>query len=402
MKRVSTCRLCESVSVRKVLELVATPPANAFVSNPNIAQSVYPLNVLMCLTCGCVQLEHTLDPRALFSEYVYVSGTSRSFVEHFERAADSLVRRYCLKPKDLVVSIGSNDGTDLRPYKALGMEVLGVDPAKDIAQAASQSGIPTVCAFFNEEIAKTIGARASLVIANNVFAHADDLREILRGVMLLLKSDGTFVFEVAYLKELLAHGTFDAIYHEHVFYHAVRPLKTFLRRCGFTLLRVEDVDTHGGSIRCHARFGPDYNDFDADESVSVHIYAEDRARIFSLTTWEEFSEALALERTRLLETLDRYEAAVAYGAPAKLTTFCYEMGVGNYLRYVVDDSPKKTGLYTPGVHLLVRSPEVLYTDWPKCILVTAWNFAESILRKHQALIDGGCKFVVPFAREPHT
>ena len=399
--RITSCRLCGG-KLHEVLRLTPTPPANAFVREDQlgVVQECYPLNVVLCVACGCAQLEHTLDPSELFSNYVYVSGTSKSFVEHFERAAASLIERYGLQRNDLVVDIGSNDGTGLKPYLKAGMRVHGFDPAESIAQTARAAGIDTAAHFFTPELAQALidaRGKAQLVTANNVFAHASDLASILKGVKSLLATDGAFVFEVQYVRDLLECNLVDLVYHEHLYYHAVKPLQRFLERNGFALVHVEHIATHGGSIRVHAR--PAWGGSGVDASVGDLIREEDRRRLFSFTTWETFGDKLMEERKRLLAELDRFEEIAAYGAPAKLTTLLYHFGLNDYPAYVVDDSPLKQGLYTPGRHIAVKPPDVLYADSPECVLVTAWNFSREIRRKCEPLLPR-THFVVPFERNP--
>ena len=250
----STCRLCAGSGLTKVLALTPTPPANAFVTEAELAapQPAYPLDVWLCNGCGHVQLLDVVDPRILYAHYVYVSGTSPVFVRHFEQYAQYVGSQFKPAAGSLALDIGSNDGTLLRFFKQAGHRVLGIEPAEEISEASRQAGIPTLTGFFSEQLAQRIVAehgRASVVTANNVAAHIDDLAGVMRGVAKLLAPDGVFVFEVSYLVDVFEKTLFDTIYHEHLDYHTVEPLVPFFASCGLQLIEAQRVDSHGGSLR---------------------------------------------------------------------------------------------------------------------------------------------------------
>lgn len=396
------CRMCLHGDLRSVLKLPDTPLANGFVASPR-KQKKYPLEVTQCAWCGHSQLRHVVDPKLLFTDYAYVSGTSPSFVKHFEeyaRAVDAVVD--VVDPvKSLVVEIGSNDGTLLRAFQKLGWRVLGVEPAVNLRDAAGAAGIPTMHAFFSEDIAASVvtyHGQADVVVANNVLAHIDDLDDVVRGVKTLLHPDGLFVFEVQYLGDLLADGMFDMIYHEHLDYHYVAALFGFFNRHELQLANVERVPTHGGSIRCWVQH--------RDGPLPYDLRLGDFMRAEKTTNewWPEL--ALKIEKTKveLRTVIDTFKARkaniVAYGAPAKLTTFCYALGLTtDDIDYVVDDSPLKQGKYTPGLNIPVLPPSALIDTtrgWPDAILLSAWNFKDVILPKLKPLIDDGTHVIVPF------
>ncbi|MBT3361718.1 MAG: methyltransferase domain-containing protein, partial [Rhodospirillales bacterium] len=257
LRRRTTCRLCGDGDLEKVLALTPTPPANAFVSDDQLSeeQPVFPLDLFMCRACAHVQMLDVVDPAVLFENYVYVSGTSPVFVRHFEDYATTLIDRFDPPAGSLVVDIGSNDGTLLRFFQNAGLSGLGIDPAKGIARKATADGIETWGTFFDGEVARQIAAQkgtASIVTANNVFAHADDLGGIVDGVRHLLAPDGVFVFEVSYLVDVYENTLFDTIYHEHLAYHSVKPLARFFEARGMRLIEASRVDTHGGSLRAIA------------------------------------------------------------------------------------------------------------------------------------------------------
>lgn len=400
------CRLCGSRALEKVFALAPTPPANAFVaaSALNDTQEVYPLDVFLCRHCTHLQLCDVIDPRLLFENYVYVSGISPVFVRHFERyAADgwAMIRG---KAGDLVVDIGSNDGTLLRVFQKLGARTLGIDPARDIASAATAEGIETLQAFFDVDVAERIVAErghAQLVTANNVFAHADNLSGITAGVQRLLSEDGLFMFEVSYLVDVIRKTLFDTIYHEHLAYHSVRPLIPFLATHGLELIEAIRVDSHGGSLRGVAQRvgGPR----PTGKSVAAALSDEAELGLQFPETYRAFYcriEKLGRELSELLQTLKSEGARIAgFGAPAKATTLMYQFGLGcELIDYIVDDSPIKQGLYSPGKHIAVVPATMLSERPPDYLVILAWNFADAIIEKNKLFRDRGGKFIVPI---PH-
>ncbi len=402
-RRRADCRLCGSTDLGLVLSLTPTPPANAFVAadRSGHAQAAFPLDVFFCRGCGHVQLRDVVDPDELFRDYVYVSGTSPVFVEHFGRFAADCIARIGIGFGDKVVEIGSNDGTLLRFFQEAGAEVLGIDPAREIANAASAAGIETLNEFFSPELAARIRdsrGRAKLIAANNVLAHIDDLAAVIDGVAMLLDDDGALVFEVSYLLDVFEDTLFDTIYHEHLDYHAVEPLAGFMAQHGMRLFRAERVDTHGGSIRCFAGLsdGP-HSD---DGTVAALIAAEHAAGLHQETALLGFAAQVDAARAALANHLrERKEAGATiagYGAPAKATTLMHHFGLGSeVIDFIIDDNPLKQGLLSPGLHIPVVASDALYDRRPDDVVVLAWNFAGPIMRNHRAFAEQGGRFIVP-------
>jgi SAM-dependent methyltransferase len=400
------CRLCDSTNLSKVLSLIPTPPANAFVKKTEIknTQAVYPLDLYFCQACYHVQLLDVVSPEILFSHYVYVSGTSPVFVHHFENYAEEVCKQANLKD-DLVVDIGSNDGTFLGFFKARGCNVLGIDPAIEIARQASESGIETINGFFNSVLADKIintHGQAKVITANNVFAHIDDIKGVVDGIKKLLHQEGMFVFEVSWLLKLYEGNLFDMIYHEHLDYHSVLSLESFFGQQGMSLFKVQKVNTHGGSIRCYVCFkGASSQEIDA--SVRECIEEEKAAGLDQASTFMDFSKRIDNIGKKLKELLKELrsqgKSISAFGAPAKATTLMYHFGINNDLiDYVIDDSPLKQGLYTPGLHIPVVDSSCLKKDAPDYLLILAWNFADPIIKKHTDFQDNGGKFIVPLPK----
>jgi SAM-dependent methyltransferase len=401
--RRSTCRLCGGADLRMVLSLTATPLANAFVAKDqlSVSQDRYPLDVRMCGECGHVQLLDVVDPKVLYEHYVYVSGTSPVFVRHFESYARYVNESFRPRREGLVVEIGSNDGTLLRFFKQQGHRVLGVEPAREISEATRQAGIPTLTEFFSPELAERIlrehGA-ASVIAANNVMAHIDDLSAVVRGIARLLAPDGVFIFEVSYLVDVLQKTLFDTIYHEHLDYHSVEPLIPFFAAHGLELIEAVRVDTHGGSLRgVVQRKGAGRP---RGESVAAALQAEQALGLRREETYRAFAahiDRLGRELTELLDRASTEGKRVAgFGAPAKATTLMYQLGIKpESFEFIVDDSPLKQGLFTPGMHIPVVSSEALYERKPDIVVVLAWNFAASIIEKHRKFREMGGRFIIP-------
>jgi SAM-dependent methyltransferase len=414
----TSCRLCgASLPEIPSFELEPTPLANEFLSEGQRAdlarersgvQDLFPLSLYTCPHCGHVQLPVIVSPTRLFENYVYVAGTSPVFVDHFRRYARSMIEKLGLGPQDPVLDIGSNDGTLLRFFEQAGMSVLGVDPAREIARQATESGIPTLHGFFGSAMVDTIRSRlpagqpVSLVTANNVFAHADDLHGIVDAVKTLIGTKGAFVFEVSYLVDVCEKTLFDTIYHEHLSYHTVEPLISFFRGHGMTLFDAERVDTHGGSLRGYARVGePDKNS--AGYSRVTNLVDTERRLGFGPGSDRPLVELQAKVQSlgaRLTSRLDSLKLAgkrvAAFGAPAKATTLMYQFKLdGKVVDFVIDDSPLKQGLLTPGTHIPVVPSDALYSRKPDYAVILAWNFADAIIKKHQAFLDQKGTFIVP-------
>lgn len=404
----SVCRLCDSDRLDFAFALTPTPPANALVPAEALEahETAYPLDVYVCAECGHTQLLGIVDPTVLFSHYPYVSATSAVFVDHLRDYAADVVTRHAVPLGALVVEVGSNDGTFLRAFEQHGMRVLGIDPAENIAAEANAAGVPTLNAFFTPDLAARVRAEhgpASVVVANNVFAHIDDLHAVFEGVRALLAPDGLVAFEVGYFVDVAGGTLFDTIYHEHVSYHTVRPLIPFLARHGLELFDVHRNLSQGGTIRVFAQ--PQGAARPVAPAVAELCALEERelgARALDGTM--RLGERIEVARetlTALLADLRAQGRRVAgYGAPAKATTLMYHFGLDQQaIPYVVDDNPRKQGLYTPGLHVPIVSGDALRApDAPEYLLILAWNFAEPIMRNNQWFADAGGHWIVPLPR----
>jgi SAM-dependent methyltransferase len=366
------CRICLGGSLKTILDLGATPLANEFPEQPT-SQERYPLFIAQCEECGHVQLPVSVDPETLFRHYTYRSDTSPSYRAHLSEAARALAN---LANGGLVLEIGSNDGTLLREFQALGCRVLGVEPAKNLADDANNSGVRTVNRFWSSATADMLAAEhgvASVVVANNVYAHVPNIRDFTQGVALALKEGGTFAFEVGYLPDQLSRGLFSVIYHEHTSYHHLAPLIRLLKDAGLHLYDAHRVPTQGGSIRCYA----------------VKAKLPDTVRSWSLRSLlasePEALSALAGMDNSVLGMKARLRSAIseetgpiaAYGAPARMTTIVYATGLTE-VDYVLDDNPEKIGRYTPGRNWPVVPSSELMKRNPSALVLFSANFKDEI------------------------
>lgn len=404
--RRKSCRLCDSSDLELVIELKPTPPANAFVTKDkiNLEQTEFPLDIYFCRCCYHVQLIDVIDPKVLFSDYVYHSGTSPQFVDHFRGYAADIISQFKPEPSSLVIDIGSNDGTLLSFFKDSGFSVLGVDPATFIAERANQNGIETLNSFFNQTLATEIlnkRGNASVITANNVFAHVDDLKDITQGVRSLLAPNGIFVFEVSYLADVIQDTLFDTIYHEHLSYHSLEPLQRFFSFNGMDMVAAYRVTTHGGSLRgiCQLKGGP----YVTDESVEKIINQERRIFLNKSETFKKFAQRVEVLQYQLSELLNKLKSdgkmIAGYGAPAKATTLMYQFCIDHeVIDFIVDDSPFKQGLYSPGKHIYIVSPSEIDKQTPDFLLVFAWNFAKAIIDNNQGFKNKGGQFIIPLPK----
>ena len=398
----NSCRQCSSKDLSLAIKLNPTPLANNYLKDleSKSKNEVYPLDVFFCNHCKHLQLLHVVEPKVLYSDYVYVSGTSPIFVNHFKNYAKNLFDNYV---KDgLVIDIGSNDGTLLKAFKDLGYSVIGIEPAKNIAQEAKNNGIETIVDFFSTSISELIKSdygTANVITANNVFAHVDNPINFLKGIKNLLSADkGIFVFEVSYLRDVIENNFFDTIYHEHLDYHTLLPLKGLLERCGFEVLDANCIDTHGGSLRVISQLKGGLNN--VSPSVQNLIEMEEKLGLHSLSTFLRFSEKIQICGEKLKEILkdikSKGKTIVGYGAPAKATTLLYQFDIGiETLDFIVDDSKWKQFLYLPGKKIPIYPKEYIFTKKPDYILILAWNFSSSIIENNQEFKSNGGKFIIP-------
>lgn len=398
---ITCCRLCQSTDLQNVLSLCPTPAGDSYLpteQHPELLES-YPLDVFLCRKCGHAQLGALVDPSEIYTNYLYTTSVSLGLTEHFRQYADTVCTKLQLRPGSLVVDIGSNDGTLLRAFKEKGMKVLGVDPAREIARRATESGIPTLNAFFTPALATEIitqHGHASLVIANNMVANVPNPTDFVQGVNQLVGENGHFVWETGYVRYLTEDCVFDNVHHEHIDYYAVRPLIGFYQQFGLELFDVETTTSKGSSIRCYVRRKSPARKIAS--SVADLIKHEEEHGYFSPATYALLTARLAATRAELHEKLDAWRAegktVAGYGAAIGTTTMLYHFDLGSKLAYLVDDNPIRHSLRSPGYAIPVESASRLAgASRPDYVLILAWRYADAIIRRNQAFLENGGAFV---------
>ncbi len=397
------CRLCKVKNLKLVLDLGKSPLPNAFLkkSQINKSESSFPLKVNFCTNCGQVQLSHVVSPELMFRNYAYVSSTSPVMIAHFQEYADTVFKKLKLKKGDLVVELGSNDGVLLKQFKKLGTRVLGVDPARNVALRATKEGILTLPEFFNSKLAEQIVkkyGKAKIISANNVFAHINDLDEVVKGVNELLDENGAFVVEFPYLINLIDDNVFDSVYHEHLSYLAVKPLDNFFKSFGMQIFDCLKTPVQGGSIRIFVKKqGGKYKPANA---VAKFLNLEKKKKLDQVQTYLEFAKKVQETKKSLKVLLAKLKKKnkkiVGYGAPGRSTTLLNYFGIDNkILDYIVDDNPYKLRLYTPGTHIPILDVPQIQKTKPDYILILSWNYAEPIIKKLSNYKKSGGHFIIP-------
>ena len=409
MSQYSNCRICAAALPEPFLDLGSMPLANSFLAGPAefAAEVTYPLAVAGCPTCGLVQLNYVVPAEQLYRDYIYVSSTSDGVRVHADYLARTLIAQYGWGPSDLVVEVASNDGTVLQAFKSLGVRVLGIEPARNIAAIALKAGIPTIQEFFNRESAEAVlsgHGPASAIFGRHVFAHVDDVHGFMEAVRLCLSDDGVFLVEVPYLGDFLDHLEFDTVYHEHLSYMSLTAMEHLCGQHEMALVDVERIQLHGGSIVMHmrrkGRGGP------RSERLARLLDEERRTSIGDPRRLKRFADDVRNWKIRfesLVDGLQRDGAVVVgYGAAAKANTllnFCPT--AARALPYILDRSSHKHGRYTPGTHIRVEPVEHWQSGRaPTHMIVLAWNFKDEIMAQMKPFADRGGRFIIPIP-DPH-
>ena len=397
------CRLCGATCLELVMPILPSPIGDAFVSKDKLteAQELFPLDTYFCLECSHVQNLDVVNPNILFRDYTYKTSASLGLVDHFQKYAEEVIGALNIPRDSLVVEMGSNDGSLLKAFKNKGMLVLGIDPAVNIANTASIEGVTTIPEFFSSHLAKKIlveTGSAQLFCANNVFAHIDDIADIVHGVRTVLDQHGTFVFEVSYLPDMVDKFVFDTIYHEHVSHHSLIPLERFFNTLDMTLFHVERIPTKGGSIRGFAQ--PLSTGVRAKTPSLNNLMDIEKKRGFNRPEiYHKFFKNIEKRKRETLEFINNAicnkKTVSAYGASTTATTLLYHFELENLVSFIYDDNPIKHSLYSPGAHIPVLPSEKIYEKKPDIIIILAWQYAEIIIKKHKEYIESGGCFLAP-------
>lgn len=399
----NTCRFCAAPLTRSLCDLGMSPPSNRYLREDQLKdmEPFYPLHAYVCESCWLVQLEQFHTPEEIFaSDYAYFSSYSSSWLKHCEAYCAQMQSSYGINNNSLAIEIASNDGYLLQYFKRAGVNVLGIEPAGNVAKVAMEKGIPTRVEFFGTQCAKRLrgeGKQADLLLGNNVLAHVPDLNDFVAGLKILLKPDGVITFEFPHLLQLMQQNQFDTIYHEHFCYFSLLAINKVFAHHDLTIFNVEELPTHGGSLRIHAchtgqrQPGAGFNAVLQKEKS----YGLDR-----LETYDRYAEQVRDTKRKLLKFLcdakQQGKRIVGYGAAAKGNTLLNYCGArGDFLDYVVDLNPHKQNMFLPGTHIPIYAPEKIKQTKPDYVLILPWNIKDEVMQQNAYIREWGGKFVVP-------
>ncbi len=399
--KINRCRICRSPGLKKFLSLGPLPTPNGYLTKNQLKENEpeYPLDIGRCKKCGLVQLTQIVRPDIMFTNYKYIPSASKTMIAHFDEMAQEIIDNYDLKKGDLVIDIGSNDGTLLKSFKARDMKVLGVDPAENLANIATKEGVTTLPEFFSSQLANRIAkkyGKAKVVTGTNVVAHISDLTDLFKGVETLLSKDGVFVAEFPYLVDLLDNTEFDTIYQEHLSYFSIKPLVHLMKISGLWIADVKKQDVHGGSIRIFVKKGKVKK---VSDPVAGFLALEESKEIYKDKTYREFVRRIEEKKNQLANLLKILKKSnykiVGCGASARGNILLNYFGINDQiLDYIVDSTPYKQGLFTPSHHIPIIAESNILKDQPDFVLLLAWNFKDEILKKQSEYRKRGGKFIL--------
>lgn len=401
--RVPHCRLCATALRHSFVDLGMSPLCESFLKGEQLdaMEPYFPLHVLVCEECFLVQLQEYVSPEHIFREYAYFSSYSTSWVEHARRYCEAIAKRLGLGADSLAVELASNDGYLLQHFGPLGVPVLGIEPARNVAQVATAKGIETVTEFFGVKLAQRLIAerrKADLIIGNNVLAQVPDLNDFVAGIALLLAPAGVVTLEFPHLERLMAENQFDTIYHEHFSYFSLITIGILAARHGLKVIDVEELPTHGGSLRVYLAHRVSAHRVSA--AVDALVAREKALGLDDIATYAAFQANVRQTKHKLLAFLIAAKAAgktiVGYGAPGKGNTLLNYCGIGtDFLDFTVDRNPYKHGLYTPGMHIPILTPEAIDRARPDYVLILPWNLKTEIAHQMRHIGDWGGQFIIP-------
>jgi len=398
------CRFCAARLHHTFVDLGMSPPCQSHVEahQLNHMEAFFPLHALVCDKCFLVQLREYVSPTDIFGEYAYFSSYSDSWLRHAKAYTDLMVERFGIGPRSQVIELASNDGYLLQYFVEKGVPVLGIEPAANVAEAARAKGVPTLVRFFGEKLAGELaaeGTRADLLLGNNVLAHVPDLNDFVAGMKGLLKPHGVITMEFPHLLRLMEENQFDTIYHEHFSYFSFTTVERVFAAHGLVLFDVEELPTHGGSLRILGRHAEDESK-PVGPRVAALQWQEERAGLGRLGTYLRFGERVKETKRKLLEFLIRVrregKSIVGYGAPGKGNTLLNYCGIRtDFLEYTVDRNPYKQGKFTPGTHIPIHAPERIRQTRPDYVLILPWNLKDEVIEQVGYIREWGGRFVVP-------
>ena len=398
------CRFCGERLEVLFVDLGASPLANSYLTPAQLhqAEPFYPLRVYVCASCLLVQAEAFETPEAIFSDYAYFASYSDSWLQHAREFAEMAVPRFGLGRQSLVLELASNDGYLLQYFVAKNIPVLGVEPAANVADVAIKKGITTVVKFFGEQTSQDLalqGVTADLIVGNNVLAHVPQLNDFVRGMKIALKAGGVITMEFPHLMRLMDENQFDTIYHEHFSYFSLFAVEKIFAAHGLTLFDVDELDTHGGSLRIYARHAEDVSKPINQRIVDLRS-REKNAGFVCVDTYRCFADKVKAAKYGLLEFLIKAKregkVIVGYGAPAKGNTLLNYCGIrSDFIDYTVDRSPHKQGHFLPGTHIPIFHPDKIKETKPDYLLILPWNLKDEIMAQMEYIREWGGQFLVP-------
>lgn len=403
MNKANICRFCETPLQYTFVDLGMSPLANSYVKDDQLNQMepFYPLHTYVCDKCYLVQLMEFESPESIFSDYAYFSSFSDSMLQHSKEYVQHMIDRFGFDSSSQVIEIASNDGYLLQYFKEKGVPVLGIEPAENVAKAAIGKGIQTISKFFGTKTASELseeGIQADLLIGNNVLAHVPDLNDFVRGLKVSLKPHGVITMEFPHIMRLIEKNLFDTIYHEHFSYFSFITVNEVFETHGLKIFDVEEVATHGGSLRIYACHRED-DSRNIAQRVSSLINKEIEMGFNTLEHYRKFGEKVKETKRKILDFLVKEKrdgkSIAGYGAPAKGNTLLNYCGIRtDFIDYAVDRSPHKQNQYLPGVHIPIKSPEEITKTRPDYLVILPWNIKDEIMTQMSHIRNWGGKFVV--------
>ncbi|MBD3313258.1 methyltransferase domain-containing protein [Candidatus Woesearchaeota archaeon] len=401
MKRITECRVCGNTEIKVFLDLGEQPLANSLLDSPDDNDPAYPLSLSWCPECNLVQLNHTADPEELFSEYVWVTGTSKTAHNHAASLYKEIAKRVPDLKKGYVLEAASNDGTFLKPFVDNGVKVLGIDPAKNIVEMAIKDGIDSECAFFGQEAVEKIvekKGKAKVVFARNVVPHVANLHDFIKGMAAAVGDDGLVMIEAHYAKIIFEELHYDSIYHEHLCYFTLKSMEALLKQYGMHVIDITTSPISGGSLVYYIKKAK------SEEKPVVQEYRDEEKKIKlnEWKSWEDFAKRSFDHRRKILDILKKASGkTVGYGASARSSTllnFCRI--TPEHISKIADQNPLKHNKYTAGTHIIIQNPEEVMKDNPDNMFILAWNFADEIrdILKERFKFKG--KFIIPLPNDP--
>lgn len=404
IKNTPKCQFCSTPLKHTLVDLGMSPLCESFLSSEQLNQmeAFYPLHVRVCDNCFLVQLEAYVSPEHIFTEYAYFSSYADTWLKHCKAYTDLMIERFNLNQHSQVIELASNDGYLLQYFLEKNIPVLGVEPATNIAKVAIEKGIPTINEFFGQNCAHKLvqqGNQADLIAANNVLAHVPDLNDFVAGIKILLKPHGVATGEFQHLMQLMASNQFDTIYHEHFCYHTFTTIEKIFAAHGMKLFDVEELSTHGGSLRIYACHQEDNTKPISNRAISLK-QREQVAGFTSIERYTHFEEQVRETKRKLLDFLIKLKreekTVVGYGAPGKGNTLLNYCGIRtDFLDYTVDRNPYKHGKFLPGTHIPIYPPSKIQETKPDYVLILPWNFKDEIMEQMSSIREWGGQFIVP-------